>query len=685
VKRGRRSFEERARTPLLDLWSGLPEFGRPIGCVASTFTFDAGHFEEHCLGRFLDMQSDPKQLPVAYAIEREERLIESPAWVFVDRAHAKGERSLRWNLIPVTLPRGGIQHSKLTLLRWEHAARVIISSANLTEEGYRRNQEVAGVLEFSAERGLPGQLLDEVIEFISALQGYAAGKDRPNIGPQARLSSFIQDLRAWTHRLPETRWQKERAHLVPLLPGRSANLLEQMYLLWDGVTGNKPPRPNFVEVLSPFYNEGADATRCADALINGLAVRGETTVAFQAAGMRHEDGVIEVRLPEVFKRLGTARTIIEFDYIEERVAVEEREEYRPLHAKGIWMWRGFRALAIFGSSNFTLAGLGLKPNHNIELNLAYSIPDTTVPFAGVAEKAWPDYIVLDDPDAARFKIDADAVDDEVGDEPLLPAAFGLALYRSLDGQPVLELEIGADAPPGFQVMIANGVAITTGAAWRAAGRPHLWVVRSHSDRPPSVLRVEWVADGNAVKADWPVNVAAIVDLPPPDALRSLTLQELLEVLTSRRPLHAVVSEMIKRRAERPAATEAVIDPHAKVDTRGFLLQRMREFSKALEGLQERLSRPVNSLDALEWRLSGPIGPLALADQLVKTEPDAAAFMIAEIAGVLRDTTRSGAVPIDTINERFRHTINALRYRANQGKSDPTLKAYVDKAFTEHLA
>jgi hypothetical protein len=143
--------------------------------------------------------------------------------------------------------------------------------------------------------------------------------------------------------------------------------------------------------------------------------------------------------------------------------------------------------------------------------------------------------------------------------------------------------------------------------------------------------------------------------------------------------------MIKRRAERPAATEAVIDPHAKVDTRGFLLQRMREFSKALEGLQERLSRPVNSLDALEWRLSGPIGPLALADQLVKTEPDAAAFMIAEIAGVLRDTTRSGAVPIDTINERFRHTINALQYRANQGKSDPTLKAYVDNAFTEHLA
>ena len=59
---------------LLDLWSPPPEAGEPVGCVATTFTFDAGHFEEQCLGRFLLMESDPAESPRTYLIEREEKL-----------------------------------------------------------------------------------------------------------------------------------------------------------------------------------------------------------------------------------------------------------------------------------------------------------------------------------------------------------------------------------------------------------------------------------------------------------------------------------------------------------------------------------------------------------------------------------------------------------------------------------
>ena len=35
-------------------------FGRPLGCVATAFTFDAA-FEEQCLARFLALQSSPNE------------------------------------------------------------------------------------------------------------------------------------------------------------------------------------------------------------------------------------------------------------------------------------------------------------------------------------------------------------------------------------------------------------------------------------------------------------------------------------------------------------------------------------------------------------------------------------------------------------------------------------------------
>src|SRR5207247_4339352 len=66
-----------------------------------------------------------------------------------------------------------------------------------------------------------------------------------------------------------------------------------------------------------------------------------------------------------------------------------------------------------------------------------------------------------------------------------------------------------------------------------------------------------------------------------------------------------------------------------------LLQRTREFSAALEGLRRRLERPAASLQVLDWRLRGPIGPLALAEGIVRDVrdghiPGEPAFLLAEL-------------------------------------------------------
>ena len=75
----------------------------------------------------------------------------------------------------------------------------------------------------------------------------------------------------------------------------------------------------------------------------------------------------------------------------------------------------------------------------------------------------------------------------------------------------------------------------------------------------------------------------------------------------------------------------------RFDDSALLLQRARHLSLALWRLQERLRPADASIDALHWRLHGPIGPLAIADGLVRaaledeTLPGEAHFLLAELA------------------------------------------------------
>jgi hypothetical protein len=66
-----------------------------------------------------------------------------PRWLI---SATRGLRSLRWDLPAARLP-AGILHAKVSLLLWTNAARMIVASANLTDDGYRRNPEVFGVLD----------------------------------------------------------------------------------------------------------------------------------------------------------------------------------------------------------------------------------------------------------------------------------------------------------------------------------------------------------------------------------------------------------------------------------------------------------------------------------------------------------------------------------------------------------
>jgi len=117
---------------LLEAWECPGNAGTPLGCLATTFTFDPEFFEEHCLARFLNMETTPGEHGTAsYLIEREERLRDSSVTVLADHREAGVERSLAWDILPVRI-NGGVMHAKVSLLAWSKIVRLIIGSANLT-------------------------------------------------------------------------------------------------------------------------------------------------------------------------------------------------------------------------------------------------------------------------------------------------------------------------------------------------------------------------------------------------------------------------------------------------------------------------------------------------------------------------------------------------------------------------
>src|SRR5437764_1351459 len=98
--------------PLAGVWSPpatspAGEAGRPLVCVASTYTFHAPFFESELLPRFLGLRFDETEGSRPFVVEREEALATACVRVLVDADHLDPSQStLRWDQLPVRVPGG---------------------------------------------------------------------------------------------------------------------------------------------------------------------------------------------------------------------------------------------------------------------------------------------------------------------------------------------------------------------------------------------------------------------------------------------------------------------------------------------------------------------------------------------------------------------------------------------------
>jgi hypothetical protein len=659
---------------LLEHWSPPQHAGRPVACLATTFTFDADFFAQDCLSRFLSLSTgtgDGDRIStIASILEEEDRLAETQVTVLADRSTRTQKRNLRWDLLPVAVP-GGLLHAKVAVLIWEHHCRVLLGSANLTAAAYRQQVEFGLALDIGAGCQVPRTVFTELVDELRDLVGLSPGQ--PETGPKARalatLALFQRRIDAAD--LPDGSVAGLHIALAPGRPG--LNPLDRHEAVWRG---GKPLRAT---VLSPFWDDQtpAPALDAVRRLLTGRPAQSRQLTIL--ADISPFTG--KVQGPPSLLDQGA------------QVYVYKRpdSERRTLHAKLVLLESDTWVAAMVGSSNLTEAGLGLSEHFgHRELNLWIGCDRGSAEGKALRALAATDGLIR--PDAQQWETTAD--EDEVTWHEL-PSGFVDCLLH-LQPEPAATLTLDpAGLPAVWRILDPAGHPVYDSAAWSAAGSSPVRVTLPPGMPLPSFLVVRWHVDGQEVEATWTANIDDRTALPPPSELREIPVHALLAALASTRPLPLAVEHEL-RRLERVAHSGAdlTLDPLARYD-KAHLLQRARQSSLALMRLQERLARPASNLDAVRWRLHGALGPLTLAESIAATPDEQVVngekhFMLAElaltIAAVDWATVLAGA-PRDAIRQEVTAALEQIREQTKRLPSsrDSALDRYVHDAVEEALA
>lgn len=166
--------------------------GEPIACLSTTFEFDAGFFEAELLPRFLGLRFDHTENERIFVIEREIVLATIHTAVLVDSSKFDPRQTtLQWDQLTIQIP-AGIQHGKLTILVWERLVRLIVTSANLTRQGYRQNRELFAALDFFNESSsVPIKPLHDALSYIETTCNWS----RALPAATKRVLNTVKDIR----------------------------------------------------------------------------------------------------------------------------------------------------------------------------------------------------------------------------------------------------------------------------------------------------------------------------------------------------------------------------------------------------------------------------------------------------------------------------------------------------------
>ncbi len=664
---------------MLDLWRPPKGAGDPLGCLATTYTFAPGLFDEQCLARFLEIESEPNREDLAFLLERESRLGGVYAGVLVDHTQAGVEHSLRWDVLPVRI-HGGKQHAKLSLLAWSQHIRVIVASANLTEPGYRSNYEVASAVDFSLQDADSGMLAEAVGFLQSLLQRVPGAAGNP---PEIqRAGKFLkQVMQLVKHWKPAGRPGNVRQQFVFTLPATSGGESERSSLD-EAIQAcrRRAGSPKEIWMASPFFDLDEDNSRVAAATCKLMARGVKRDVSFFVPAVRDasESDVPRLAAP---KSLLVTPTKYEVTVRIYALPVEDPDRNRRVwHAKMLGMFAGGYSALVIGSSNFTCAGMGVGRYRNAEANLV-TIADCNAYSreAGSLQSVWPEVIQVENPESAEWLGARPENDEEEQAKiPPLPAGFLSATYRAGDQRCVLLRLDPAHLPADWRVYACgqDKPELLNAGLWREGGSLPMIDLAWEPAQPPEKLLVQW-ADQEAFLT---LNVEDASRLPPPPLLENMSADDMLWILAAVDPSAAFRAWARQQQPSDPfdtdldSATPVDLDPLRRYDLQTTFLHRIRRRARVLAQLRANLQRPVAGQQSLEWRLKGMIGIEPLAERLAlelarnQVAPDEALLTLADFMIVLHEVDyqpTDGSLSRKAFNQVFQLFLRELAEKLEQ--------------------
>ncbi len=700
--------KQEAYKSLLDYWSP-PEVQEdeqrdsnvvPIAFITTTYSYDSDFFEDECMSRFLAMDTERENDGVAYLIEREEKLAGLHGGiVMVDQNNCKGKRSIRWDLISCRVP-NGVMHAKITLLHWSNCVRLIISSANLTPNGYCINQEIYGVIDYSLNGDADLKLINEVLFYLQLLVEEQGGEVIK--GRFAKLQAEIKaSLQKWN--IAERQYKRDEVSVHTLFVSpKERDAFRRLKNIWGGYTSSPP---NAVFITSPFFDSDKTPNTPSLKIFEVLRQRGSVYVHYNvlAEPIDEKGKELLVHAPEFLKETpdSSSTKFLEFKRVTEQGLNEEGKSVpRPLHMKSIWLCNDDMNLYQIGSSNFTSPGLGLGSRVNYEANLVYCVSESR---NGKAYRFLDErYLSVDDLDTDLLKFRQRENEDELaeGSEYIyLPLCFGEAVLQKIEAKYVLELTfLQSTLPQDFEIHVPidkseanNTTCIYNQKQWILDIRKMKIKVEWEHTSIPDHLIVSW-KDANG-KAYWPVIVDSQISLPPVEPLRDLPLEALIQILSSTQPLYRLLNIIEKAKSKKNNGVDETINLDALqlVDSSGFLLQRTRRVSYAMRALREHLQKPVYTSESLNWRLYGPIGVNSLKEAILKEakSENEKVFLLAELALELsrvKPTETNVSIKAEEVKTAIKKLLEELStdFLTTGAESESPITYYSTQAFQKAI-
>ncbi|MGW0024717.1 phospholipase D family protein [Rhodococcus sp. NPDC003383] len=579
--------------------------------IATTFTLEPDFFERNCLARFLAVESVDEDTgsvdDLVARLELEEGLRATTVTVLADR-HAQAERSsLRWDVLHCHVD-SGLLHSKVAVLLWERATRVVVGSANLTDAGYRRNIEMALAANLGPECLFPANVLQDIA---NELQSYLELVPGLTDEVPARLRA-VELLDEFRRRISAQSSVSSSVAVAFAPTNTETRPLDALGSVWNG------SRPLGATHVSAYWDSTSPtALTTVRALLTG-----------RPASARHHDVAVvlgptgETTFPPQFLAEQYVDSVVQLGPLD--------QEIRRLHAKCLVLYSNTRIAVMVGSSNHTEAGLGLKgPRRHREVNVWLGAPTTSKEgkaLSGLVPRGKE--LAVDLPFIAP-----DDEDEDVADAAALPAFFGTCRLSTDKGNWKLTVSFTSEpVSDDWTIRMPSGAVVLDYGTWSATGRPNQFDFPVKEDQIPVFVDVHWA--GNT--STWAVLVDDRHSLPPGFGLRDLLSSHLFAALSSGRAVTQIVRELQEQAAE-PGGPKTVVDPLRRFDSLSTLMRRGRALGAALAAFERRLARPVVTSEMLAARLSRPLGPRFLARKIVedaaagKLSKAEALFTLSEVA------------------------------------------------------